>query len=145
MSRWACIRSSRSFPDAKVFATMTNEMTNAALTEFLEHYPAEIRALVFETRSLILSVIPNAVELVDPPSKIIAYGLGQKYADLICAIAPYAKYINLIFSKGATLPDPGQRLQGTGKRARHIKIHAEADIQDPSTRTLLEEALRNMG
>lgn len=117
-------------------------MTEPTLDEFLAAYPPEIRALALEARSLILRVIPDAVEMVDPPSKIVAYGLGRKYADLICAIQPYQKYLNLIFSKGTQLPDPDQRLTGTGKRARHIKIEALADLSAPSTQTLIEEALR---
>ena len=44
--------------------------------------------------------------MVDTPSKIIAYGASAKYADLVCAIAPYPKYVNLMFSRGASMPDP---------------------------------------
>ena len=116
-------------------------MTETSIDEFLAAYPPEIRALALETKNLILRVIPGAVEIVDPPSKIIAYGFGRKYADLICAIAPYQKYINLIFSKGVDLPDPAQRLAGTGKRARHIKIQAIEDLTASSTQVLIEEAL----
>jgi hypothetical protein len=119
-------------------------MTGPSLEDFLKTYPPEIGKLAVETRSLILRVVPDAFEIVDPPSKIIAYGFGQKYADLICAIAPYPKHINLIFSKGAELPDPAHRLTGTGKRARHIKIQSLADIEDPTTQNLLEEAVQKM-
>lgn len=119
-------------------------MTGPSLEDFLKTYPPEIGELAFSTRSLILRVVPDAVEIVDPPSKIIAYGFGQKYADLICAIAPYPKYINLIFSKGAELADPENKLTGTGKRARHIKIQSMVDIDDPATLNLLEEAVQKM-
>lgn len=117
-------------------------MAEPSIEEFLAAYPPEIRALALETKNLILRVIPSAVEIVDPPSKIVAYGFGRKYADLICAIAPYSKYLNLIFSKGAELPDPDQRLTGTGKRARHIKIRTIEDLTAASTRLLIEEALQ---
>ena len=117
-------------------------MDEPSLEQFLAAYPPEIRDLVMDTRSLIYRVIPNAIEMVDLPSKIVAYGLGRKYADLICAIAPYPKYVNLMFSKGAVMADPDKRLEGTGKRARHIKIRGSADLQASSTQTLLEQALR---
>ena len=60
--------------------------------------------------------------MVDKPSKIVAYGASAKYADLVCAIAPYPKYVNLMFSRGASMPDPDGILKGTGKKARHIRV-----------------------
>lgn len=113
--------------------------------EFLSAYSPPVQELARQTRLLVLQVIPQAVELVDPPSKIIAYGLGARYADLICAIAPYKSYLNLIFSQGAQLPDPGGLLAGTGKRARHVKIAAPEDIQAPGLRALIQTALEVHG
>ena len=60
--------------------------------------------------------------MVDVPSKIIAYGASAKYANLVCAIVPYQKYVNLMFSRGASMPDPDGILKGTGKKARHIRV-----------------------
>jgi hypothetical protein len=116
-------------------------MSNPPLDEFLATYSPEVRELALKTRALILEAIPGAVELVDLPSKIIAYGFGQKYADLICAIAPYKSYMNLIFSRGVELPDPTGLLSGKGKRARHVKIETLADIERPAVRALLEAAV----
>jgi len=39
-----------------------------------------MRQLVLKTRAVVLAVIPDAIEQVDSPSKIIAYGFGLKYA-----------------------------------------------------------------
>ena len=119
-------------------------MPAASLDDFLAGYPPEIRELVLQTRILILTVIPDAVEIIDPPSKIIAYGYGPKYSELICAIAPYPRYINLIFSRGVELPDPEMLLHGTGKRARHLKISHISDIEASGSKALLEEARRLM-
>lgn len=115
-------------------------MAEPELESFLSNYPGEIRELFYTARSFVLSVMPNALEVVDPPSKIVAYGYGRKYADLICAIAPYTRYVNLIFSNGVKLPDPEHLLQGTGKRARHIKITQPAELQSHAARALLEAA-----
>jgi len=117
-------------------------MTEPSLDEFLVSYPPEIHDLVYQARELIFRVIPGAIEIVDPPSRIIAYGLGRKYADLICAISPYKGYINLMFSKGVELDDPEKLLEGTGKRARHLKIRKAEDLQAPGAQALLEDAFR---
>jgi len=113
------------------------------LDEFLNAYSPQIRELAMKTRGLILEVFPGAVEQVDVPSKIIAYGTGTRYADLICAIAPFSAHINLMFSKGASLPDPDGLLEGTGKKARHVKIRQVEDLERPAVRALLEEAIRS--
>lgn len=118
------------------------------LDSFLSLYSPEVRALALQTRALVLDALPGAIEMVDPPSKIIAYGYSGscsrgysiKYADLVCAIQPQKTYLNLIFSKGASLPDPHGLLVGTGKRARHVKIAAARDITHPGLRELIERA-----
>jgi len=119
-------------------------MNNASLEEFLTSYSPEVHQLVMTTRALVLEIIPQAIEQVDPPSKIIAYGFGLKYADLICVIAPYKSYVNLIFSQGAQLPDPQGLLTGTGKRARHVRIKTITDIDASGVRSLLEAAVALM-
>ena len=111
------------------------------LSDFLNLYPSEVREMAIKARALILEVIPGAVEIVDAPSNIVAYGLGRKYADLICAVQPQKSYVNLIFSKGASLPDPHGLLEGTGKKARHVKIQTAEKLDDPGVRELLAEAL----
>jgi hypothetical protein len=117
-------------------------MSEPSLGEFLSPYTPDVRELVLKARHLVMDVLPEAIELVDPPSKIVGYGYGRRYADLVCAIAPYKSYVNLIFSVGASLPDPEGLLSGTGKHARHVKIRSAEDIDHPGVRVLLEEALR---
>jgi hypothetical protein len=91
-------------------------------------------------RALVRAVLPGALEQVDPPSKIVAYGDDRTYASLICAIAPFQEHVNLMFADGARLPDPAGLLQGTGKRARHVKLRSAADVDRPAVRALLEAA-----
>ena len=78
--------------------------------------------------------------MVDAPSKIITYGASAKYADLVCALAPYPNYINLMFSRGASMPDPDGLLQGTGKKARHIRVEEMTDELANKTRKYLQAA-----
>ena len=114
--------------------------TGEAVRDFLASYPPEVQKLALALRVLILRVLPSAIEQVDPPSKIIAYGTDRTYAGLICAIALFKAHVNLMFARGAELPDPEHLLEGTGKRARHVKITARAEVENPALRTLLETA-----
>ena len=112
-----------------------------ALTDLLSVYSPEIRDLAWQARALILDVIPGTLEQVDPSSKIIAYGFGRRYADLICAIALYKTYVNLMFGRGVDLPDPEKLLSGTGKRARHVKLTTAGDVANSALRALIIAAV----
>ena len=109
--------------------------------DFMAVYTPEVRDIARNVRLLILSAMPAAVEQVDPPSKIIGYGFDRTYAGLVCAIAPFTAHVNLMFSRGVELPDPAGLLEGTGKRARHVKLKAPADVDNPALRLLLETAV----
>ena len=112
-----------------------------SIETFLAAYTPEVRDLTLKVRALVLEIIPDAIEQVDAPSKLIGYGFGLKYADLICVIMPLKSAVNLGFYRGTELPDPQALLEGTGKRNRHVKIKTEADIENPALRTLLNAAV----
>ena len=97
-------------------------MDQQQLLDFMGQYTKKVQELIHKTRTLISRLLPGAQEMVDSPSKVIAYGFSPKYKDLVCAIAPYKEYINLIFAKGMLLADPDKILTGTEKRARHVKF-----------------------
>ena len=48
------------------------------------------------------------------------------------------------FFNGASLPDPGALLEGSGKRMRHVKLRPGAQIDDEALATLIEESYRDM-
>ena len=111
---------------------------NKTVTELLAPYSQEVRDLALRVRALVLDVIPNAIEQVDSGAKIIGYGFGTKYADLICVIMPLKAGVNLGFHNAVELPDPKGLLEGTGKRHRHVKLKTVADIKAPALRALLK-------
>ncbi len=108
---------------------------------FLSRYPAPVRALALAARDLIRAVMPDTVEQLDPSANLIAYGLDTSYRGLICGIVIYPAYINLMFARGVSLPDPAGLLTGTGKKARHIQVRQAADLAAPAVRELLVQAL----
>lgn len=112
-----------------------------ASEEFLSPYPPSVQALAKKAKILIQMTIPDATEYVDVSSKIAAYGFSPKYADLVCAVAPYKTYVNLIFSKGAKLLDPEKLLTGTGKSARHVRIEDDKVLEKPALKALIEQAV----
>ncbi|HEX2907014.1 MAG TPA: DUF1801 domain-containing protein [Phototrophicaceae bacterium] len=111
-----------------------------SVESFLATYSPEVRAMAEKARALVLDVLPDALEMVDEPAKMIGYGTSQTYTGLICTVMPYKDSVNLGFARGAELPDPAGLLQGTGKKARHVKFKQLEDIDNPAVRDLLEAA-----
>ena len=115
-----------------------------AVEDFLASYSGEVRAIALRTRALVLAAFSDAIEQLDIPARIVGYGVTRTYAGLVCAIAPQRTYVNLMFARGTTLPDPELLLEGTGKRARHVKLRSADDVDRPAVRMLLDAAIAMM-
>jgi hypothetical protein len=114
---------------------------SSELEQFLTPYSLMVQALALKLRGLIREVMPDAIEQLDPPAHLIGYGLDRTYKGLICGITLHKAHINLMFARGTELPDPEGLLVGTGKRARHVTIRQEAELENPAIRMLLRAAL----
>ena len=112
-----------------------------ALKEFLAPYSPAVRDLAAKARAMILDIIPDVREQIDAPARIIGYGFGPRYVDLVCIIMPTKAGVNLGFYKATELPDPEGLLEGTGKLHRHVKLKEPGDIESPALKALLKAAL----
>jgi hypothetical protein len=113
--------------------------------ELLDKATPEARPLIEQTRAVIKLVMPQAIEQVNMGWGVINYMAGSKMRDMVVAIAPHWTYVNIQFADGVDLPDPARKLEGTGKRMRHVKIRTSDDLQDHDVRRLLGEAARFRG
>jgi hypothetical protein len=113
---------------------------NPDLTDLLQPYTPDVRAILLAARALVLEVLPGAVEQVDPADHLIGYGHGLKMSQTVFTLMPHTAHVNLGIANGASLPDPAHLLQGTGKRHRHVKLTTPADLAAPALRELLEAA-----
>jgi hypothetical protein len=52
-------------------------------------------------------------------------------AGFVCALFPTADRVQLVFERGASLPDPHRLLTGTGRQVRALEYSTEADV-DPA-------------
>ncbi|MEY2829984.1 MAG: hypothetical protein RIQ33_1842 [Bacteroidota bacterium] len=113
------------------------------IQKFLSSYSDEVKINVAILRKKIKALLPNIIEQLDLPAKMIGYCYGQKYTDLICVIIPSKKGLKLGFNRGSSLPDPEKLLQGNGKISRYVEIHFEQQIESPATKILIESALNH--
>jgi hypothetical protein len=100
----------------------------------------EVRDIALRARSLIHEVLPGTIEQVDRSARLIGYGRDRTYKGLICGVALQSSWVNLMFARGTELSDPEELLEGTGKRARHVKLRSIGDVDRPGVRALLVEA-----
>ena len=112
-----------------------------SVEEFLATYPPHVQEIALKARALVREVLPDALEMIDVPAKLIGYGTENSYKGTICVISPYTNHVNLGFAHGTSLRDPAGLLEGTGKRARHVKLQAVEDVEWPALRRLLKAAV----
>jgi hypothetical protein len=107
------------------------------IDRFLEAYAPDIRDLTHQVRALVASVAPDADEYLKLGWKVIWYGFGPKMPDQFAVVMPTRNHVGLGFAYGSDLPDPKGKLEGTGKRMRHVKLRTAADAADPAIAGLL--------
>lgn len=111
------------------------------IINFLSQYSEEVRSHAFEIREIIFDILPDIIEQLDLPAKIIGYVYGQKYSDVICVMIPSKKGLKLGFNRALEMYDPDKLLEGTGKVSRYIQINSSDQIHSDSLKSLLESAL----
>ncbi|WAL97552.1 hypothetical protein [Streptomyces sp. Je 1-369] len=105
----------------------------------------EVARTARQARVVADEAIPDAVEEFDAAARMLAFTFAPgTYKGLIAGVVLHARHVNLMFSEGVALEpyDTGGLLTGTGKWARHIKLHGPEDAADPGVAELLSVAAR---
>jgi hypothetical protein len=58
---------------------------------FLGNFDKQAAEQVFKIRKVIAEILPDIIEHVDLPARMIAYVYGQKYSEMVCTIIPSKK------------------------------------------------------
>lgn len=111
----------------------------------LESAPASVREAAVAARTLIMSVDPNAVEVVWPTQRTAGYGIGpKKMTEQYIWLAPHSKHLVFGFYYATELPDPANLLEGTGRSMRHVKVRSADSVDRPELRELVEAAVAHL-
>ncbi len=102
---------------------------------YVKKLPPDTRAVVETLRRLIFAVAPHAYEDLKWGQP---WYVGNKG---VCYIAAFKDHVNLGFARGAELPDPAGRVEGTGKGMRHVKIRSAKEI-DAAVKDLARDAFK---
>ncbi len=119
----------------------SSKVITAELEDFLSAFSPEVRNIALQLRELVLDLAPDAIEQIDTSAHLLGYGYAKTYAHLICVIILYGDYVNLGFPRGVDLDDPEGLLEGSGKKARHVKIRSDEQTEAPGVLTLLQASI----
>jgi hypothetical protein len=112
-----------------------------AFDRYLEASVPAIAETARALRVVVLEVFPDAVETFDPADGLLAFGTGRSMRDFAFAIIPHKAHVNLQLANGADLPNPDGRIEGTGKRVRHVKVRSVEDARAPWVRAAIAAQL----
>jgi hypothetical protein len=110
----------------------------------LRKYEPRVASEAKKSLAKLRKLIPNAIEMVYDNYNALVVGFcpGMRPSEAIVSIAVMPEWTSLCFLQGAGLPDPEERLEGSGNVARHIKMKKGAvTLDEPAVRTLIAEAL----
>ena len=110
---------------------------------FLQYAPAHLQDIVLELRNIVVSVAPDAVEVIR--WKGLSYfheGRGGVVSAGICQVGLHDGYIRLDFIHGAFLSDPKKLLEGNQKAKRFVRIKSYEEAPWDDLKQLIEESSR---
>jgi hypothetical protein len=99
---------------------------NPELAALLADHPDGVADVVLRLRDVLLTGRPDLVERVRPGWH--SDNFHDPAAGFVCALFPLADRVQLVFERGALLPDPHHLLGGTGGQVRTLEFTAEADV-----------------
>jgi hypothetical protein len=106
--------------------------------EFLSNCPEEIRKISAELRKTARNAMPGAHEFLYYDA--INYSVNDSPLGRICYVSPRQTYVTLGFLFGARLDNQHRLLQGSGRRARHVKIRTLGEARNPALKELVKAA-----
>jgi hypothetical protein len=121
---------------------MTAPEDAAKLEQLVADQPTPIRAIHERLHALLHELMPDAVERVDLPDRVLAFGTSEKLRDVWFALIAHKAHVNVQLADGVDLDDPDALVEGTGKRIRHVKVRDPDDADRPALRRLMEQQIR---
>ena len=113
------------------------------MNELISRHDPTVQQTFLALHGLVREVMPDAVEQVDLPDRLLAFGFGPpggvRMSGFAVGLIPHTAHVNVQLADGALLPDPEGIVEGTGKRIRHVKCRSLDDVSRPALRALLEE------
>src|SRR5262245_34148505 len=124
-------------------ATPGSKAAENQLRTFIGKFAPKDQSLIRAVRSAVRRKLPAANELVWDNYNffVIGYSPTERPSDAIVSIAARANGVGLCFIRGATLPDPGKLLLGSGNQTRFIRLESPEVLDRPGVEALVAAAI----
>ena len=118
------------------------ESPDKQVADFIAKFDSRVAKLIRTSRAALRKRFPTANELVYDNYNffVIGFGTTERSSDCLVSLAANASGVNLNFYYGATLPDPGKILLGSGNQNRFIRLERAADLAKPEVAALIDAA-----
>ena len=114
-----------------------------AFDAFCRSLPGPAARIVEAADQAIRAEDPDVTQVLWAHQRTLGYGVGpKKMSEHYAYLDVYDRHVNLGFNHGASLPDPGGLLGGSGARFRSMKLSRPEDVDRPEIRELLRAAAR---
>jgi len=108
--------------------------------DVIKPHPKKTQAIAKRLRKLVMDVLANPEEQIVGGAKVgIALYTDGETNSVMCGVHPSGDKCLLYIHHIAELDHPRLKLEGKGKRARHIKFRSVNDILDDDVRWVLTE------
>ena len=124
-------------------AVLKSPSVEGQLSGFIGKYTPEIALAIRACRKKVHAIIPRGYELVYDNYNALVFGYlpSERSSEALLSLAAYPRWVSLFFLKGAALADPERLLKGGGKQVRGITLTKPEDIDKPTVRALIAQAL----
>lgn len=122
--------------------TESKTSTEVVLRELMQDRNEEVVKIALAARKEVLKAAGKCSELIYETYCISnAFTFTGKQGQGFIHIATYAEHVNLGFDRGTELVDPHEKLKGTGKLIRHVRLNSLADVKDQAVLQLIAQAV----
>jgi hypothetical protein len=106
---------------------------------FIAKFDSRMAKLIAEVRAALRKRFPAASERVYDNYNffVIGFSTTERSSDCLVSLAANAQGVNLNFYYGATLPDPGKILLGSGTQNRFFRLESATALAKPEVEALL--------
>lgn len=115
----------------------------AEIERCLQRTPPELRDIVLELRSLIVTVAPDITERIQRRGFTYYFAArGGPVSAGLCQIGLESDHIRLAFVHGAFLPDPRRLLEGPARYKRYVGLYSYAQTPWDDLKDLIAASAR---
>lgn len=108
--------------------------TDPDITAYIHQLPPGHQKILLRLRDLVYTVVPEAGEAIKWGAPVFTYRNSP-----VCYIKGLKQHVSFGFFNGTMLNDPGNKLLGTGKYMKFIRIEKPGDLEEEQIRKWILE------